>query len=121
MRLKTDRLAGDETARVGAEGPRVAQADMAVDARCAGVLDGQRVDGGGKLVGDQLAGFGFGEIAQNHRIIEINRGGKQLVAQEVPHFWVKQFVTADEFVVFQQRPREEGNDGAVIGGALPGP
>ena len=111
-----DGFAGVEVGPVfGAERARVAQLDVAVNARRAGFLHGEGVDGGFERVVKNFARVRLGKIPQHDRVFQIHRRRREKkVAHEVAHFRIKHLVAADEPQVFQQLPRKERNDGAVI-------
>ena len=58
---------------LGAEGARFAQANPGFDARGAGVLNGQRIDGGLEGIVQDFADFRLGQIAEHDRIFEVHR------------------------------------------------
>ena len=61
---------------VGAERARVAQPNPILNARRAGVLNRERVDGRLERVEEHLADFRLGEVAQHDRILEIRRADR---------------------------------------------
>ena len=117
--LNTDFFGGEVRRGLGAEGPRVAQADAVLDARAAAVLDRQRVDGGLEGVEQHLADFRLGEVAQHHRVFEIDRRRLRRGDSRMKVFTlrIEHVVAADEAQVLQQLAGEEGDDGAVVGRA----
>src|SRR3989304_5463176 len=81
-------------------------------------MDGKRIYGLPEGVEQDLSGLGLREITQHRRVFEIHRRGlEQMPGHEVPYFWVKQVVTADQAQILQQLPREKTHNRAVIGGA----
>lgn len=113
--LKTDFFGARCGPRVGAEGARLAQADAVLDARGAGVADGEGVDAGFERVEKDFAGGGLGEIAEDDRVFEIDgRRLEEVCADEVAHLRVKLLVTADEAQLFHELAREEGDDAAIV-------
>jgi hypothetical protein len=107
-------LGGQKATRLGTERARVAQADMALDARAAAVVDRQRVDRGAEMVEQHLADFGLGQVAQNHRIIQINRAGEQVIAHERFDLRIELVVAAHQAQVFEKLTGEEANHRSVV-------
>ena len=91
----------NEATGLGSKWPRVSQTDVALYARRARVMDGERIDSATKMVEQHLAHFGLRQITQDHRIFQVNGRVEQVVAHKRPDLGVELVVAADEAKVFQ--------------------
>ena len=107
-------LRWQESARLGAERARVAQPDMAFDARAAAVVDGQRVDRSAEVVKQHLADFRLGQVAQDHRIVQIDRAREKVIAHERLDPRIELVIATHQMQVFQELAGEEADHGAVV-------
>ncbi|MGH8511305.1 MAG: hypothetical protein ACREU9_09155 [Gammaproteobacteria bacterium] len=63
-------------------------------------------------------GLGLGEVAQCHRVFEIDRRiDEQIPSHEIPHLGIQHVVAAHEAQFLQQLAGDESNHGAVVRGA----
>ena len=59
-------------------------------------MDGQLVDRGPKEVEQHLADFRLGQVAQDHRIVEVDRAGEEVIANEGLYLGIELLVAPDE-------------------------
>ncbi len=101
-------------ARLGSERPGIAQADVPVDPRAAAFVDRQRVDRGAEVVEHHLPDFRLGQVAQDHRVFQIDGAGEEVVAEKSSDLGVELVVAADQAQIFEELSGEKRHHGAVI-------